>query len=120
MSEQLAWVYRGPLAGRDFLLMEAEDLEQAVRDDWAQPVAGTGAGMFPDLALHKVEQGPHEAAEAYAAKRGGYARRDNPGYATREVVAGPPPTPAPPKKVEEDEESETKPTPKRKPTPKKP
>lgn len=123
MSEQLAWVYRGPLAGHDLIWMDADDLEQAIRDDWAQPVVGTGTGMFPESALHAIEAGPHEAAEAYAARNrhgeGGYRTTREGGYPTREMVAGKPSSPAPPEKVDSDgdDDEEDKPATKAKKQP---
>lgn len=99
MTDTLAWVYRGPLAtGRDFVVMDEDDLEQAVRDDWAQRVVGAGEGLHPSTVFRNIEPGPHEAAEAYAARKG-----KGGGYATRELTPAPPAPPAPPELASEDD-----------------
>jgi len=60
-SMPIIWIYRGawPEAGR-FREVSPEVVQRAIEEDWGQPIDGLGSHQ-----MKPVEQGPHEAADAY-------------------------------------------------------
>lgn len=87
---KLAFVMSGPQGGQ-VVEMDEQDLEDAINDGWAKDFAVANMGGEPDpFAGHNTQ--PHAKAEAWLAKKQGYA--------TRELRAGDPGTPTPAEKPE--------------------
>lgn len=78
----LIWVIEGPAAGQ-FLEASEEEAEQAEKEGWAEKAQGRDGYAFS----YAKAPGPHAKAEAFLAKR--------PGYATRELRPETNPAPEP-------------------------